>query len=107
MARALINSLAALALLVPALALGEIPPERAAQLRHVLIQECGSCHGLTMRGGLGAPLRPENLAGKHDSALQAIILYGIEGLPMPAWNWMLSEAEAAYLVKILREGVAP
>ena len=46
--------LALLMLSLPALA--EVGPERAEKLEHILIQDCGSCHGLTMKGGLGSPL---------------------------------------------------
>ena len=83
----------------------DLPPERQKVLMHVLTQECGSCHGLSMRGGLGSPLRPENLEGRPDSAFQAIILHGIGGTPMPAWRPILSEADAAWMVKVLRAGV--
>ena len=48
--------------------------ERQAQLLRMLRQDCGSCHGLTMKGGLGAPLLPAALDGKSDEALIAVIL---------------------------------
>ncbi len=83
----------------------EIDEERAGELRHLLIQECGSCHGLTMRGGLGPALTPEALEDRHDIGLRAIILHGVPGTPMPGWNWKLSEEEAQWLVDLLREGV--
>ncbi|HYG42204.1 MAG TPA: cytochrome c, partial [Bordetella sp.] len=37
---------------------------RQGQLEHLLRQDCGSCHGLRMTGGLGPPLTRQALAGK-------------------------------------------
>jgi cytochrome c55X len=74
-------------------------------LMNLLRQDCGSCHGLTMKGGLGAPLLPETLAGKPDEALAEIILDGLPGTPMPAWRPLLTEAEAAWMVRRLKQGL--
>jgi cytochrome c55X len=87
-----------------ALAAG-IDEPRAGELRHLLVQECGSCHGLTMRGGLGPALTPEALTDRDDIYLRAVILHGVPGTPMPPWSWKLSEEEADWLVNLLREGV--
>ena len=38
--------------------------ERQAKLDHLLLQDCGSCHGLRMTGGLGPALTRDALAGK-------------------------------------------
>jgi len=83
----------------------EVDDARAQELKHLLVQECGSCHGLTMRGGLGPALTPEALADETDSRLEAVILHGVPGTPMPGWSWKLSADEAAWLVELLREGV--
>ncbi len=32
--------------------------QRARELIHIVRQDCGSCHGLTLAGGLGALSRP-------------------------------------------------
>lgn len=74
-------------------------------LMNLLRQDCGSCHGMAMRGGLGAPLLPEALAGKPDEVLTEIILDGIPGTPMPAWRPLLTEAEAAWMVRRLKQGL--
>lgn len=84
---------------------GELGAAREAELMNRLIQDCGSCHGLTMKGGLGPPLLPENLEGLSDEALVDTILNGREGTPMPPWSFELSEAEAAWMVGVLRKGV--
>lgn len=97
-------ALAMALLLLPAAAPA---PARQAELRHLLLHDCGSCHGMTMRGGLGSPLLPGALADRSDAALIGIILDGIRGTPMPPWVGELSEEDAAWMVRILREGVAP
>ena len=38
--------------------------ERARELIHIVRQDCGSCHGLTLAGGLGPALTPEVLADR-------------------------------------------
>jgi len=81
--------------------------EREAALRNLLVHDCGSCHGLTMKGGLGPPLLPADLAGKPDEGLIDTILEGRHGTPMPPWGTELTAEEAAWIVRILREGVAP
>jgi cytochrome c55X len=90
---------------VPAVA-AEVPPARQAELLRLLTQDCGSCHGLTLRGGLGPALTREALAGKSADMLRAVILHGRPGTPMPPWRPFMNEAEAAWLVKHLQAGVA-
>ncbi len=80
-------------------------PERQAELLHRLRHDCGSCHGLTMKGGLGPPLLPRALAGRAEEDLVEIILEGVATTPMPPWKSELSEEEARWLVRRLREGV--
>src|SRR5690554_7420036 len=41
-------------------------PVDRRQLEHLLLQDCGSCHGLRLTGGLGPAITPEALAGKPD-----------------------------------------
>ncbi|MFN2309356.1 MAG: cytochrome c [Gammaproteobacteria bacterium] len=97
--------LSLLALLCGAsLAAGAIEPARQAELRYLLKQDCGSCHGMTLKGGLGPPLRPADLVGKPDALLMISILDGRPGTAMPPWRGLLSEAEAQWLVETLRRG---
>lgn len=78
--------------------------ERQAELRNLLIQDCGSCHGLTLNGGLGPPLRGEALADKPAEYLTATILYGRPGTAMPPWRPFLSDREATWLTdRLLRQ----
>ena len=97
-------SLASLIALVAASAHADSGPtdERQAELRNLLTQDCGSCHGLTLAGGLGPPLRGEALAGKPAKYLAATILYGRPGTAMPPWRPFLSDSEAAWLADLLR-----
>lgn len=95
------RSLAALMMLaLPAMA--EIPPDRAAELEHLVLQDCGSCHGLTMKGGLGRPLTREALAEADRDTLALIVLDGLPGTAMPPWRPLLTEAEALWIADYLK-----
>ncbi|PKM11779.1 MAG: cytochrome C55X precursor NirC [Gammaproteobacteria bacterium HGW-Gammaproteobacteria-3] len=80
------------------------PPEPARQqaLRNLLKHDCGACHGLTLKGGLGPGLRPADLADKSNEFLTATILRGRPGTAMPPWNRFIDKSEAAWLVEILK-----
>ncbi len=95
------RSLAALLMLsLPAMA--EVSPERAEKLEHMVIQDCGSCHGLTMKGGLGSPLTPDVLAHAEPEGRALIILDGVPGTAMPRWRPVLSEDEALWIARYLK-----
>jgi len=83
---------------------GDIAPARQAELMHMVRQDCGSCHGMTLKGGLGRPLLPDDLAGKAVEGLTAVVLDGIPGTPMPPWRGLLSEDEARWIVTRLTRG---
>lgn len=85
-----------------AFAQSEISASRQQQLRHLLKQDCGACHGMTLKGGLGSALTIDTLKDKPDESLVAAILFGRAGTPMPAWQKHLTEAEAFWLVQQLR-----
>jgi cytochrome c55X len=93
-----------LLLAAPLLAGEPIPGERQQELQNLLIQDCGSCHGLTMRGGLGPALLPADLQGKSAEYLSIVILEGRPGTAMPGWRPMLSDAEARWMAERLLEG---
>lgn len=77
--------------------------ERRAELRYLLSQDCGSCHGLTLAGGLGPALTRDALRGKPNELLLNTILKGRPGTAMPPWEGLLTKAEAGYLVDLLTE----
>ena len=89
---------------LPAFATSTITVKRQAELISLLKQDCGSCHGMTLKGGLGPALTPEALAGKTPIFLQKVILDGRAGTPMPPWRGLLSEAEVAWLVERMIKG---
>ncbi|MBS0349297.1 MAG: cytochrome c [Proteobacteria bacterium] len=79
-------------------------PERQQTLVHMVRQDCGSCHGMRLAGGLGPALLPERLAELPDESLVATILNGRPGTAMPGWNRFMDEAEAGWIVARLKEG---
>ncbi|MFV1997611.1 MAG: cytochrome c [Acidiferrobacterales bacterium] len=81
----------------------KVPGEaRKTELLYLLKQDCGSCHGLTLKGGLGPALTPQALAGKSVPYLVQTILAGRPGTPMPPWDAILSTQEASWLVNTLK-----
>lgn len=67
-------------------------------------QDCGSCHGLRLAGGLGPALLPANLADKPVDSLVATVLSGRPGSAMPGWSRFMNESEAEWLVRALIAG---
>lgn len=88
-----------------ALAIAEISAERQTELMYLLKQDCGSCHGMTLKGGLGPALLPENLQGKPKELLVTTILEGRSGTAMPPWKAMLTQTEAEWITLQLQQGV--
>lgn len=80
-------------------------PERARELMNLLRQDCGSCHGMTMKGGLGPALLPENLKDVPDEVLEQIILGGVPETPMPPWHPLLAQGDVAWMVRQLKGGL--
>ena len=85
---------------------GEPTPQRQAELLHLLRHDCGACHGMTLKGGLGPPLLPARLARMPRQTLKATLQYGRLGTPMPPWRGLLTDAEIDWLLDVLYEGVA-
>jgi len=82
-------------------ACADIGPDDAARLERLVVQDCGSCHGLTLQGGLGPDIRAETLAHWDRAGLKAVILDGVPGTPMPPWRPLLTEAEAHWIADYL------
>ena len=77
---------------------------RQDELLYLLKHDCGSCHGMTRKGGLGPSLLPSVLQGRPKLLLVNTVLDGRPGTPMPPWRGLLTEQEARWLVDMLRQG---
>ena len=65
----------------------EPAPARQQELVHLVRQDCGSCHGMRLDGGLGPT-----------------IIHGRPGTAMPGWQRFMNEAEAGWIVARLKQG---
>lgn len=93
-------------LLLPAsYPLADVDLSRQQELMYLLKQDCGSCHGMTLKGGLGPSLLPQALAGKPAELLITTILEGRANTAMPPWKAMLTQDEAAWMVTRLQQGL--
>ena len=90
---------------LPLMAESEMTTEHQQYLLNFLKQDCGSCHGLTMRGGLGPALLPESLAGKSSDYITITILEGRPGTAMPPWKSVLSREDARWMAENLLRGL--
>lgn len=77
---------------------------RRAELVHLVRQDCGSCHGLTLKGGLGPALLPETLAAHTPESLAGVIRHGLAGTAMPPFAPFLTEPEALWIGEQLLKG---
>lgn len=87
-----------------AAAQGGVPAARQAELVRMVRQDCGSCHGMRLTGGLGPALTREALADRPLPSLAATIVHGRPGTPMPGWRALLSEADAQWIAEQLVRG---
>lgn len=105
--RSLLKASLLLALLLTSLTFAQADTEptsqRKQQLAHLLKHDCGSCHGMTLKGGLGPSLRADSLRDKPDELLFITIQQGRPGTPMPPWNSQLNEADIHWLIHLLRQ----
>ncbi|MDT7838717.1 c-type cytochrome [Aquabacterium sp. OR-4] len=79
-------------------------PERQGALVRMVRQDCGSCHGMRLSGGLGPALTREALADKPLAFVASTIFHGRPGTPMPGWRRLLTEAEADWIAQRLVAG---
>jgi cytochrome c55X len=84
---------------------GDPSAARQRELVNLVRQDCGSCHGMTFRGGIGPPLTPDALREKPAESLALTILNGRPGTPMPPWRPFVTEAEANWIVERLQKGI--
>lgn len=84
----------------------DISVNRQSELSNLLIQDCGSCHGLKLKGGLGPPLLPRALVGKSAEYLSLVILNGVPDTAMPPWREIIVPDEAKWMATRLLKGDA-
>ncbi|WP_298937588.1 cytochrome c [uncultured Ruegeria sp.] len=72
-------------------------------LKRLVHQDCGSCHGLSLKGGLGPDLRAETLDHYDAEVLTGVILDGIPDTAMPPWRPLISPEEAEWIARYLLE----
>ncbi len=77
---------------------------RQKSLIHLVRQDCGSCHGLTLQGGLGPALTAARLKDWTPADLAATIIQGRPGTPMPPFKGILDEDEAHWIARQLLAG---
>ncbi len=75
------------------------------ELMHLLKQDCGSCHGMRMKGGLGPELTKDKMEQLGVGGIYAVVKYGRPGTAMPPWSAILSDNEIEYIAKQLVKGV--
>ena len=96
---------AGLACTIAANAVADSPsPGRERELVRLVRQDCGSCHGLLLKGGLGPSLLPDALRDKPMDSLRATILSGRPGTAMPPWQGLLTETDADWILAQLLAG---
>ncbi len=87
-----------------AMAANPLSAQRKSELTNLVRQDCGSCHGMTMQGGLGKPLLPGNLSEASVQEIAQIILSGVPGTPMPPWRGLLAKSDALWIATQLKNG---
>lgn len=96
--------LAVLACMPTTVFAAENPAHTETQLANLVLQDCGSCHGMTLKGGLGPPLRPGDLELLPVEAIAAIIREGVPKTPMPPWKALLTPEEIDWISRQLKSG---
>ena len=87
------------------LATDKINDNRKAELKNLLLQDCGSCHGMTLKGGLGPALTTDIMDSRSREYLFTTISEGRPGTPMPPWKNLLSGDEINWIIDTLYRGV--
>lgn len=77
---------------------------RAQTLVRMVRQDCGSCHGMLLTGGLGPAITAQALRDVPLESVAATIYHGRPGTPMPPWKAMINEAEARWMAERLLAG---
>ncbi len=84
-----------------------ISSDKKQELLHLLKHDCGSCHGMTLAGGLGPELSPNSLKRLSTEQVVHTILNGRPGTPMPPWRPFMNDDQAHWLAEQLKQGKTP
>ncbi len=85
-------------------AFAELDTARQNELLYFIKHDCGSCHGMTLKGGLGPALLPETLSAQPKDYLVTTIMEGRKNTAMPPWKTMLSQEDAVWIAGQLQSG---
>lgn len=78
--------------------------DRRSALTQLVRNDCGSCHGITLKGGLGPALTPDRLSQMPSDLIAFWIKNGRPERGMPAWEPLLSDSDIAYIANGLKNG---
>lgn len=87
------------------MALADVDIARQNELLYFVKHDCGSCHGMTLKGGLGPALLPQTLSAQPKSYLVNTILEGRKNTAMPPWKSMLTVDDATWIAEQLQQGL--
>jgi len=87
-----------------AFAANPITDKRQRELQHLVLHDCGSCHGMTLKGGLGPALTSAAIIDKNVAVLSTIISTGVPGKAMPPWKNILTKDEINWISRQLKAG---
>jgi cytochrome c55X len=77
---------------------------RQKELIYMVQQDCGACHGMTLKGGLGPDLLPERVSVLPKEYLINVITHGRQDTPMPPWGPLLTQQEITWIAEQLQLG---
>lgn len=83
----------------------ELTSEKQSALLHLIKQDCGSCHGMRLTGGLGPDLTSSRMRQLGEKNISTVIKYGRPGTAMPPWRAILNDDEIAFISEQLVRGV--
>ena len=83
----------------------EISQKRQQEILYMLKHDCGSCHGMTLKGGLGPSLKPASINKMSTEQIIATITYGRPNTPMPPWKPFFNLQETRWLTQQLQQGI--
>ncbi len=78
--------------------------EKQTEIRTMLKNMCGACHGENLKGAMGPALNSETLANKSDEMLIDTIYNGRKGTMMSSWKASMNKDEIGWLVSVLKSG---